>query len=1260
MKRFHLFAVIVNILFLLALSSPPLHGAILEIGSGHSYATVTDALLSATDGDTLIVFGTITDYNISVEKHVTIRGENPLTSVIQASDTGADVGRRVFLLSAGYQIHLKNLTIRHGNTNENGAGIYSQADLTLRNCIIRKNSGVRGGGVYSKTGSMTIAGCDIRENTSQYDGAGIFCRDGHLTIENSTIAGNSILINSSHGGGLFMQLSKDPKNLAVTNCTISGNAAGNFSGKGGGVSLHAMSSSSAEQESGKLSAMFTNVTIADNSAGGVGKGIFAEATDTSFEAGVVNLTLKNCILDNGAADNFATSGDGAFNLVRSYSICRDASLSDVGDGNFNDTDPLLEDLADNGGMGKTHALLFGSAAINSGTADGAPATDQRGFARIGTPDMGSFESQDVPVYTLPDSLVAKGGQQLVFNVNVGNVEAMRGFDIYVQFDPAHFTNPIFAEGAFLSSTGDLTFWQATGDNGQYRVNCAILGPTEGKAGSGTLFTVTVTTAETVPGGLVFPAEENLQFPDVDLRDVNNNPIPGSIISGAKIIIDTAAPTMQPVTESQNTWRRSAPVFSSLVFRDNLNLQKIEYKLNDGAWTILADAIADSVYRVSNWVTPNFSELSENIAPHTVYWRAVDDLDYQSGDADWVWRFKKDVSAPAGNLTVSFSEITSIGMKVTGAAVEDAFQGDEYYEFDCVTDESYDQARILANREMTCSNLTPNRQYQFRYRVSDGVNDPNATPACNETAWSETFSTYTLSVAPTYANITCDKSGVVNTAAFTFTAVGGYGQGKVEYYRFVWDTSNAHTWTDTEAIWQDSTLTCGASQADINYYLHIKGYNAAHVGNGTLIMGPYQWNGTPITPIADLTYGAGIDSANIINMNWENPGPEIGGVEVWVKAYGGYPQYTGFVPTMPANTTAADNGGWINVYDGVDSEFEFIPDERDFYYCAIFVRDVAGHYSSAICDSSLSYWLGDVDETPDGDVDMGDVDILRNALGSQSGDANWNPVCDVGPTVKHTRLSRPLPDQNIDFEDVMIFSMNYDNTNYDFPTPEPPSLTDPVVVKLSAWFEANQFHARLDLENNPAAVKGLCFTLELKGLHVASFEKGDLWTDHYIFEPVEKNGQVIFTGAALGHDAVIQGNGTIGTAVMDILSDSIDYELTRACVRSAANTDIDVTFEYITSSVPDENAAPSEYQLCQNYPNPFNPATSIRYGLKERGLVKLTLYNVNGQAIKTLFEGEQQAGYYTYQLQADQLPSGVYFYKIEVNDFTEMKKMMLVK
>jgi hypothetical protein len=90
--------------------------------------------------------------------------------------------------------------------------------------------------------------------------------------------------------------------------------------------------------------------------------------------------------------------------------------------------------------------------------------------------------------------------------------------------------------------------------------------------------------------------------------------------------------------------------------------------------------------------------------------------------------------------------------------------------------------------------------------------------------------------------------------------------------------------------------------------------------------------------------------------------------------------------------------------------------------------------------------------------------------------------------------------------------------------------------------------------------------------------------------------------------------------------------------------------------------PSEYYLSQNYPNPFNPNTIISYGLIKKGYVKLALYDITGREIALLINNIQDAGTYKYELSSDglNLSSGVYFYKLTANDFTEVKKMMLIK
>ena len=87
---------------------------------------------------------------------------------------------------------------------------------------------------------------------------------------------------------------------------------------------------------------------------------------------------------------------------------------------------------------------------------------------------------------------------------------------------------------------------------------------------------------------------------------------------------------------------------------------------------------------------------------------------------------------------------------------------------------------------------------------------------------------------------------------------------------------------------------------------------------------------------------------------------------------------------------------------------------------------------------------------------------------------------------------------------------------------------------------------------------------------------------------------------------------------------------------------------------------NSYSLSQNYPNPFNPTTTIKYSLKERSNVKITLVNVIGEVISILVNEEKGPGEYQINFDAKNLPSGVYFYKIEASKYSSVKKMMLVK
>jgi hypothetical protein len=90
------------------------------------------------------------------------------------------------------------------------------------------------------------------------------------------------------------------------------------------------------------------------------------------------------------------------------------------------------------------------------------------------------------------------------------------------------------------------------------------------------------------------------------------------------------------------------------------------------------------------------------------------------------------------------------------------------------------------------------------------------------------------------------------------------------------------------------------------------------------------------------------------------------------------------------------------------------------------------------------------------------------------------------------------------------------------------------------------------------------------------------------------------------------------------------------------------------------AIPLTYELSQNYPNPFNPVTTIKYQIPEDGTVKISVYDVLGKEIKTLVNDFRPAGAYEVRLDASDLSSGIYFYRMRAGNFEEMKKMVVIK
>ena len=104
----------------------------------------------------------------------------------------------------------------------------------------------------------------------------------------------------------------------------------------------------------------------------------------------------------------------------------------------------------------------------------------------------------------------------------------------------------------------------------------------------------------------------------------------------------------------------------------------------------------------------------------------------------------------------------------------------------------------------------------------------------------------------------------------------------------------------------------------------------------------------------------------------------------------------------------------------------------------------------------------------------------------------------------------------------------------------------------------------------------------------------------------------------------------------------------------------VSSRFHKQSIKQESIIPKKYELSQNYPNPFNPSTTIKFAIPKNGVVQIKLYDITGREVKSLVNEIKTAGYYSVTFNASDLSSGVYFYRIQANDFVQTKRMVLIK
>jgi mannose/cellobiose epimerase-like protein (N-acyl-D-glucosamine 2-epimerase family) len=172
-----------------------------------------------------------------------------------------------------------------------------------------------------------------------------------------------------------------------------------------------------------------------------------------------------------------------------------------------------------------------------------------------------------------------------------------------------------------------------------------------------------------------------------------------------------------------------------------------------------------------------------------------------------------------------------------------------------------------------------------------------------------------------------------------------------------------------------------------------------------------------------------------------------------------------------------------------------------------------------------------------------------------------------------------------------------------------------------------------------------------------FYKGQPVTLYYKFSPLNYDRQLLMNPLAFSTDKYrIKEVEKDGTAYNDYSADTRVLNLP-----SGIGGDFKVTYELTNPVyVANQNTAPVEFKLNQNYPNPFNPTTTISYSIAKSGKVSLKVYDLLGREVTTLINEDQAAGDYRVTFNAGNLSSGVYFYTMQAGNFSESRKLILLK
>ena len=434
--------------------------------------------------------------------------------------------------------------------------------------------------------------------------------------------------------------------------------------------------------------------------------------------------------------------------------------------------------------------------------------------------------------------------------------------------------------------------------------------------------------------------------------------------------------------------------------------------------------------------------------------------------------------------------------------------------------------------------------------------------------------------------------------------------------------------------------------------------------------------TPPAAITDLAAAQGktgndADGTTRIDLTYTSPVDAVL-VEVWRKCFGNCPEFDdgpnpGSEPCVPPYPPSCQ--GWMQVPNATPAGVADEPATPDFWYYLAYTKDVWGNVSMASnrTNGTLNCHLGDVHDGAtncQGNNQIGLADI--SFLGAHYGcavEADCNCL-DVGPTTDMSVNGRPMTDNVIDVEDLIILAINYQGVS----APKLPPPTSAQGVE-QVW---------IDLADRVTVGQVLEVPIRLSGAGRLQLVSVALGWDPEIVEPIAvtpgdflaaQQGIVLspragaLDGALLGAREVgIQGEGILGTVTFRAIatgSAGIDFEY--AFGRDAANRPVPVETSRTTSAV----AALDMTGLLPGTPNPFRQNSPICFGLATATLVDLSIYSADGRHVRTLSRTEMRPGIYRIPWNGTDdlghaVASGIFYVRLKTKEKSFTTKLVYLK